>query len=191
MKRDTENDHEPRRLWSWPRSRWLLGIPIGGFLALGAGAVALGALNGLLHATSTNEFCYSCHSHEQFVKPNYEASSHFANARGVRAQCADCHLPRGQIALILKKIAVSTDIIPEFLGKLDTAEKFEAQRAAMAERVWEEYRANDSAYCRHCHSIEAMDLEAQNDIVAGLHASAGERNMTCIDCHRGIVHGLP
>lgn len=179
------------RIWSWPRSRWLLGIPIGGFLALLAGAVGLGLFNELLHATSTNEFCYSCHSHERFIKPEYEASSHFSNPRGVRADCADCHLPRGQIDLILKKIVVSADIIPELMGKLDTAEKYEAARMEMAEAVWAEFRANDSEYCRHCHAIEAMALEAQSVMARRRHESAEERNMTCIDCHGGIVHALP
>jgi len=179
------------RIWARPRTRWLLGIPLGGFAALIIGAVGLGILNEVLHATSSNEFCYVCHSHEQFIKPEYEASTHFANTSGVRASCADCHLPRDQIDLILTKIAVSVDIIPELLGRLNTAEKYEAARAEMAEAVWEEYRDNDSEYCRHCHTVEAMNLETQGNMARRRHASAGERDMTCIDCHRGIVHALP
>lgn len=179
------------RLWSRPKARWLLGIPIGGFLALLGGAVGLGLFNEVLHATSTNEFCFSCHSHEQFIRPEYEASIHFSNIHGIRADCADCHLPHGQIDLILKKIVVSADIIPELMGKLDTIEKYEAARLEMAEAVWEELRANDSEYCRHCHSLEAMALEAQSIIARRRHESAPERGMTCIDCHKGIVHTLP
>jgi len=179
------------RIWSWPKSRWLLGIPIGGFVAFFGGAIGLGLLNEVVHQTSTNEFCYSCHSHQQFIKPEYEASIHFSNPRGVRADCADCHLPRGQIDLILTKLVVSADIIPELMGKLDTAENFEAARLEMAETVWAEFRANDSEYCRHCHSIEAMALEAQGTIARRRHESAAARDMTCIDCHRGIVHALP
>lgn len=179
------------RIWARPKTRWLLGIPLGGFAALILGAIGLGVFNEVLHATSSNEFCYVCHSHEQFIKPEYEASSHFANTSGVRADCADCHLPHGQIELILTKILVSADIIPELLGRLDTAEKYEAARAAMAEAVWEEYRANDSEYCRHCHTIEAMDLAAQGSTARRRHGSAAERDQTCIDCHQGIVHALP
>jgi trimethylamine-N-oxide reductase cytochrome c-type subunit TorC len=179
------------RIWARPKTRWLLGIPLGGFVALILGAIGLGVFNEVLHATSSNEFCYVCHSHEQFIKPEYEASSHFANTSGVRADCADCHLPHGQIELILTKIVVSADIVPELLGRLDTAEKYEAARVAMAEVVWEQYRANDSEYCRHCHTIEAMDLAAQGNTARRRHGSAAERDQTCIDCHKGIVHVLP
>ena len=190
-------NNEPRaegvwtRIWRRPKSRWLLGIPLGGFLALILGAIGLGVMNEVLHATSTNEFCYACHSHEAFIKPEYEASSHFSNRTGVRANCADCHLPHGQIDLILTKIKVSADIIPELMGKLDTAEKYEAARAHMAEAVWEQYRGNDSEFCRHCHTFDAMDLEAQGRMAQRRHGTATERNKTCIDCHKGIVHALP
>jgi len=179
------------RIWARPNARWLLGIPLGGFAALIVGAVGLGVGNEILHATSSNEFCYVCHSHEQFIRPEYEASSHFSNSSGVRADCADCHLPHGQIDLILPKIVVSVDIIPELMGKLHTAEKYEAAGSEMAESVWEEYRANDSEYCRHCHTVEAMDLETQGNIARRRHATASERGLTCIDCHQGIVHALP
>ena len=65
--------------WRRPKARWLLGIPLGGFIAFGLGAIALGTTNAVLHATSTNEFCFSCHSHDAFIRPEYEASSHFSN----------------------------------------------------------------------------------------------------------------
>jgi nitrate/TMAO reductase-like tetraheme cytochrome c subunit len=82
---------------------------------------------------------------------------------------ADCHLPRGQIALFSEKTVVSADIVPELTGKLDTAEKFETARLEMAEAVWTEFRATDSEYCRHCHAIEAMALEAQRIIARRRH----------------------
>lgn len=179
------------RIWRQPSRRWLLGIPLGGFLALVCGAIGLGLMNEVLHATSSNEFCFACHSHEAFIKPEYEASSHFSNRTGVRADCADCHLPHGQIDLILTKIVVSADIIPELMGKLDTAEKYEAARGHMAEAVWEQYRGNDSQYCRHCHAFDAMDLELQGRMAQRRHGTANERDKTCIDCHKGIVHALP
>lgn len=179
------------RLWKRPNSKWLLGIPLGGFLALGFGAAGIGGVNTALHATSTNEFCYVCHSHEAFIKPEYEASSHFANASGVRADCKDCHLPHGFFELAIKKVIVSKDIIPEVMGKIDTQEKYDANRAYMAEKVWRQFKEDDSAYCKHCHSVESMDLEAQGRRTARRHTQAAERGQTCIDCHYGIVHELP
>lgn len=187
------SDHkDSSRYWRRPGNKWLLGIPLGGFVAFALGAIALGTMNYALHKTSSTEFCYSCHSHDTFIKPEYEASGHFMNAAGVRAGCADCHLPHDNwFELVWTKAVVSLDIVPELLGKLDTAEKFESHRAEMAESVWRQFKENDSKFCRNCHSIEAMDLEAQGRSTARRHSSAADKDKTCIDCHFGIVHQEP
>jgi len=186
------NEGRWSRLWKRPARKWLFGIPLGALFAFVLGAVALGTMNYTLHATSSTEFCYSCHSHENFIKPEYEASSHFVNQAGVRAGCADCHLPHDNwFKLVWTKAVVSLDVIPELMGKIDTAEKYEEHRAEMAESVWRTYKNNDSAYCRSCHLIDAMDFDAQDRKVARRHSKAEERGETCIDCHYGIVHVEP
>ncbi len=180
------------RLWSKPNSKWLLGIPVGGFLAFGVGMIALGSMNYVIHETSSTEFCYGCHSHEAFIKPEYESSSHFVNTSGVRASCSDCHLPHDNwFELTWTKAVVSLDIIPEMMGKISTAEKYEAHRAEMAESVWRQFKNNDSKFCRHCHSFSAMDLEAQERRTARRHSQAEEKGQTCVQCHWGLVHKEP
>ena len=110
----------------------------------------------------------------------------------MRAGCADCHLPHDNwFELVWTKAVVSLDIIPEVMGKLDTAEKYESHRAEMAESVWRQFKGNDSKFCRSCHSLEAMDLDAQGRSTARRHTRAVERGETCIDCHYGIVHKEP
>lgn len=179
-----------QKLWSIPSRRWLLGIPAGGFVALLIGAAGLGSVNWIVHETSSNEFCFSCHSHEVNVRPDYEASSHFANASGVRAQCADCHLPHDSwLDLMVTKVIVSADIIPEVMGKVDTPEKWEAHRQEMAESVWADFREDDSRFCRSCHLREAMT--GQSKMATRVHEMAGKSGKTCIDCHKGLVHKLP
>lgn len=186
------NDKKSNSIWKQPQSKWLFGIPLGGLIAFILGSVALGTMNYVLHATSTTEFCYTCHSHESFIKPEYEASSHFKNVSGVQAGCADCHLPHDNwFEYVWTKAVVSLDIVPELMGKLDTAEKYEAHRAEMAESVWRQFKANDSKFCRSCHTLDAMDLEAQDRSTARRHTRAAERGETCIDCHYGIVHKEP
>ena len=156
------------------------------------GAIGLGTVNIIVHATSTTEFCFSCHSHEVNVRAEYEASSHFRNASGTRVPCAACHLPEDSwFELMAAKIVVSADIIPELAGKLDTPEKWEAHRESMAEKVWQEYRDNDSRYCRNCHNVSAMDLSLQQGRAAKLHEAGMANGRTCIDCHKGLVHRLP
>lgn len=185
------NDKPESPLWRRPAARWAFGIPLGAVVAFFLGAAALGAFNWTIHQTSSNEFCFVCHSHEAFIRPEYEASSHFRNASGVRADCADCHLPHEWLDLVVTKIIVSADIIPELMGKLDTAEKYESHRAEMAEKVWAEFRADDSRFCRSCHSPEAMDPDQQKPMIARIHAGLEPGGKTCIDCHRGLVHALP
>ncbi len=187
-----ENPSNGGKLWKWPKSKWLLGIPIGGFVMLAAGAIGLGVTNYALHATSTTEFCFACHSHEVNIRAEYEASSHFSNASGVRAECSNCHLPEDNwFEYITTKMVVSLDAIPEFMGKVDTPEKWEAHRGEMAEKVWAEYRADDSRYCRSCHNPDAMVFSAQSQMAAGVHQNAAAQSKTCIDCHAGLVHKLP
>jgi len=180
------------RLWRRPRNRWLLGIPLGGFVMLVIGALALGSVNFSLQYTSETEFCLSCHSHAVNTQFEYEASSHFRNATGVQAGCADCHLPHGNwFETVGKKIVVSADVLSELAGKISTPEKYEAHRQEMAEKVWEEYRNNDSRYCRSCHNVAGMDFDKQNNIAAVMHRRVLANEQTCIDCHTGLVHKLP
>jgi nitrate/TMAO reductase-like tetraheme cytochrome c subunit len=180
------------RLWARPKRRWLLGIPVGGLLMLCIGAVGLGSVNWVVHQTSSTEFCFACHSHQQFIRPEYEASSHFKNAYGVRAGCSDCHLPHDNwFELMYTKALVSTDLFRELAGKISTREKYEAQRGEMAQKVWKQLLANDSKFCRSCHSFQAMDLQAQGGMPARMHTKAMQSGKTCVECHRGIVHALP
>ena len=180
------------RLWRKPTRKWLLGIPLGGFVAFGLGVLALAGTNYAIHKTSSNEFCFGCHSHEVNIRAEYEASSHFANTSGVRADCADCHLPHDNwFELTWTKAVVSLDVIPELAGKLSTPAKYEAHRGEMAEAVWTQFRDNDSKFCRSCHSFAAMDLESQERRTARRHTRAQEQGQTCVQCHYGSVHKLP
>ena len=42
-------------------------------------------------------------------------------------------------------------------GVISTQEKFDQERWRMANIVWDEMRANNSANCRTCHDPQAMD----------------------------------
>lgn len=160
----------------------LSGIVIG--LLLVAGGVTV------MHKTSDTAFCVSCHSMERPLA-EYQGSVHFQNPAGIRAECADCHIPGEPLSYMLTKIAAAKDVYGEITGKIDTEEKYNAHKLQMAESVWKTMKANDSATCRSCHSFDAMDILAQRPEARKAHPIAIKENQTCIDCHRGVAHILP
>ena len=189
-----------RRLWSRPRSKWLLGIPIGAFGMFFFGAMAVIGSEVMIHLTGSEDFCASaCHSMKTFTTPEWKDSPHYSNPSGVRATCSDCHIPHVYPQLLIVKAKAGVrDAYYELTGKINTREKYEAHRAEMAERVWAYMKATDSRECRSCHKEEHFALPEQGwvrgnflpEAVMG-HESARETGETCIDCHKGIAHKTP
>lgn len=191
--KDEPRDPGTRRtLWSKPRSRWLIGIPVGGFLMLALGIVLANGLAFAMHATSTPEFCANaCHYMRDFVAPEVASSVHGRNGAGVGATCPDCHVPQPFLAKMKRKIEATREGWGHLRGIINTRDKFEAHRPAMAERVWASMKATDSRECRSCHDFAKMDFNAQDRSAARKHKAAAEKGETCIDCHQGVAHALP
>ncbi|UAB73966.1 NapC/NirT family cytochrome c [Vibrio sp. SCSIO 43132] len=155
------------------------------------GWALLGGSAAVMHYTSSTSFCLSCHS-MQIPYEEYQGSVHFTNGKGIRAECSDCHIPNQPIDYIITKIRATKDIYHEFVtGKIGDEELYETHRVAMAETVWEQMRANDSATCRSCHEFGAMDLYEQTEDAAKMHQYGIENSQTCIDCHKGVAHFAP
>ncbi len=166
------------------RSLWLLG------LVFFAGILSVVGFNSALKYTNTTEFCTSCHTMQTNLV-EYQETLHYKNASGVRASCADCHVPKEFFPKIKAKILAYKDVVHEVLGTIDTPEKYEAHRWDMANRVWDKMRASDSRECRTCHAWDQMDLSEQDRSARKRHARAVDEGKTCIDCHRGIAHEEP
>jgi nitrate/TMAO reductase-like tetraheme cytochrome c subunit len=191
---DSTESKDCNGLWRRPRIWFLLGIPLGGFLMFFAGAMALGAFNGVMEQTNSLAFCTSCHEMRDFVFEEYKQTVHYQNASGVRATCPDCHVPKPWGAKVWRKIQASFKELPnKVLGTIDTREKFEAHRLELAEDVWAGMKANDSRECRNCHALESMDLSQQDKSARKKHTFERKlkKGETCIDCHKGIAHKLP
>jgi nitrate/TMAO reductase-like tetraheme cytochrome c subunit len=183
-----------RRFFRWlfsPSARWSVFVLllIGGI----AGAVSVIGTQVAVAVTGTDQFCGStCHSHAKFVYPEYKESMHYTNRTGVRASCSDCHVPHSYPAkLIYKAKAGITDAIAEARGVISTQEKFDKERWRMANHVWDEMRANNSANCRSCHNPEAMNPAKQSEDAVKQHKKFAAGKATCIDCHTGVAHKEP
>jgi cytochrome c-type protein NapC len=162
-------------------------------LAVGffGGILFWGGFNTGMEATNAMRFCIGCHEMRTTVYEEYKSTIHYSNRTGVRATCADCHVPRDWTNKMVRKIRASYELWGKVTGKIDTPEKFEANRMAMAEREWARMKATDSIECRNCHSFEAMSQEVQKKTAHKKHTEARQKGMTCIDCHQGIAHRLP
>jgi trimethylamine-N-oxide reductase cytochrome c-type subunit TorC len=157
-----------------------------------AGVIFWGGFNTAMEATNELGFCISCHEMRDTVYQEYKTSIHYKNPVGVRAVCADCHVPKDWTHKIVRKVQASNELWHKLIGTIDTPEKFQAQRAALAKDVWRTMKETDSRECRNCHSYEAMDFEHQKNADDAQRMKKGlEEGQTCIDCHKGIAHKLP
>src|SRR4029077_3325762 len=115
---------------------------------------------------------------------------HFKNRSGVRAICSDCHVPHEWFAKIRRKIQASNELFHKVMGTIDTPEKFEKHRWALANNVWNSMKSRDSLECRNCHSKNAMDPHKQKE-ASQIMFQESTKSLTCIYCDRGIAHKLP
>lgn len=168
------------------RKIWLVAILIG----IAIGVVLLAGTATVMHKTSDTAFCVSCHSMQQPLA-EYQGSVHFQNSKGIRAECADCHVPHQPVDFLKTKIGALKDVWGEMTGKIDTPEKYEAHKLEMAQSVWAGMKKSDSATCRSCHDFNAMDILAQRPEARKQHPVAIQEGLTCIDCHKGVAHILP
>ncbi len=182
-----------KRFWRWlrqPHPRYALGAIA--FVGIIAGVVFWGGFHTVLEFTNTESFCISCHEMRDNVYKEYVATPHYKNASGVRASCPDCHVPREWGPKVVRKIAASNELYHSLIGTIDTPEKFEENRLAMARRVWDDMTATNSRECRNCHSSEAMDFHKMAKADGAERMKKGlEAGETCISCHKGIAHKLP
>jgi cytochrome c-type protein NapC len=162
-------------------------------------AIVLMLIGGLLFAggkisldqTNTIEFCTSCHEMKNNNFEEYSHTIHAKNRSGVKATCADCHVPHEFADTMIRKIKASNDVFQHFMGTIDTKEKFEEHRLELAKRVWKRMKESDSRECRNCHDTKAMDPERQGKTAQKQHKRLASGERTCIDCHFGIAHKEP
>ncbi|MDR0701360.1 MAG: NapC/NirT family cytochrome c [Azoarcus sp.] len=171
--------------------RWRHAISAGIILAFVLGVACLAIFNTALEWTNREDFCISCHAMQDNVYREYQNTIHYANRVGVRAVCADCHVPKAFLPKMIRKLQASGEVWHAVLGSVDTPEKFNAKRPLLAQREWRRMKANDSRECRNCHDAVSFDYSAQGYRAVERHMEGLSSGQTCIDCHKGIAHKLP
>ena len=152
-------------LWRRPQRWFLFGIPAGALLAAAVGAAATGGFVGALKFTETDAFCTSCHEMKQPYQ-ELTRSVHFSNELGIQASCGNCHVPPTLLPGLWRHMQAYAEVWGHIRGELDTPAKYEAHRAELAQKIWTELKANDSAECRSCHNSSSMALAKQPSMAA-------------------------
>ncbi|MCB1706325.1 MAG: NapC/NirT family cytochrome c [Halioglobus sp.] len=179
-----------------PRKRWFdsLRRPSARYsvLTLVAVGIVVGvfgilAFDTTMHATSTEEFCVSCHEMD-IPYAQLQTTAHFSNRSGVTATCSDCHLPKEFVPKMIRKVEAAREVWGTMTGIIDTPEKYAAHLPAMKAREIARLQANDSQECRNCHDMDRMKPELQGKMAQRFHQPGRMKEKTCIDCHDGIAH---
>ena len=165
-----------------------LGVLFGALLVSGV-LLAAGAAG--LAWTNTEGFCIGCHEMRDNVYAEFKGTIHDRNRSGVRAVCADCHVPREPGPMLRRKVQATFELWGHLVGKIDTKEKFEKHRYELATRVWTRMKQTDSHECRNCHNAASMEPEKQSEKARARHEKMKSEGATCIDCHFGIAHNEP
>lgn len=170
------------------KRRWLAVLAV--LIAGGAiGAAVIVASTFVNSYTSTEAFCTSCHSMATVAAdPHYLQSGHRINAAGVSASCADCHVPATNWFTETYSHAVDglRDGVAEFTHNYSDPAVWSARLPALAARVREEMRSQDSLTCRKCH--DAARIHPASAAGQSAHAMMAQGKITCVSCHANVAH---
>lgn len=178
------------------RRKWL---PAAVLLAVGA-LIGAGSLVGVTEAvrlSSTEEFCTSaCHS-MQWATEAHQRSVHYSNSLGLRASCADCHLPYRSrhpaaleyLELIAHKMRIGVrDTFMEARGAIATRELWEQERPRLSQQVERWFVAGRSTSCQQCHDLKAFGGD-YSEMTRMVHAELVDADtVNCIRCHKHVGH---
>ena len=149
------------------------------------------AIDFSLEATTTDDFCMSCHEMRDNISGADAGLLQLAGSKELHGTCADCHLPKPFLPRVRRKLRAGAEIYHHLLGTLATPESFEARRLQMARRVWAEMNHNDSVECRGCHEDLLTARADRSALAIGYHDRADRNGVGCVDCHKGLTHRMP
>ena len=154
-------------------------IALTGFIL---GLIFISGSRKVIHLTSTDRFCASCHVHPQ-THSSWKLSTHFDNPSGINVHCIECHLPpEGQGYLKEKAITGIRDLY----GKIfkDSSEFNWEQKSLPEYAINHTYEIS----CKHCHqNLFPLELTKEGD-EAHLYYNEHENELHCINCHLQVGH---
>jgi len=152
------------------------------------GVLAMFAFNKTIYATSTNEYCMSCHIHTHADKA-WKKSKHYNSKSGVLANCVDCHLPvPGSFKYYKAKVSTGMKDLWSFYFK-DSADINWEAKSQLEEAVRHTYNEQ----CLRCHVNLFPSRMNDAGVTAHLYyeENAEKLDIQCISCHLDAGHYDP
>jgi len=141
--------------------------------------------NQTLRYTSTDEFCMSCHVHQQ-SESAWKLSPHFKNSSGVTVHCVECHLPHEGFAHISEKTKLGVrDLYATWFT--DTKKINWDEKGSLENAVNHVFKQS----CIHCHQNLFPVTLSQKGSDAHLYYEANQNDLHCINCHIDAGHYAP
>ena len=169
------------------KGKTILYAGLGGLVV---GACIMIAAGGALNRTSTNEYCMSCHYHEQ-ADADWKKAEHYNSESGVVTDCAACHLPPKENGYLRYYMAKARIGAKDMWAKM-TKDKEEIDWSA--KRTLEngtQIVYNES--CEKCHKNLYPSGISDDGIVAHLYydENSDKLDLQCISCHLNTGHEMP
>ncbi|MCL2789350.1 MAG: NapC/NirT family cytochrome c [Desulfobulbus sp.] len=141
-----------------------------------------------LHATSSTNFCMSCHEMRPYLQEQ-RLSPHARDKNGNEISCSQCHIPQGMGPrfLAIKMYSGIKDVVVHLWAKPDRVNRVHAQGTAR--------RFVDDANCLACH--EDLYKSARNDAPVSEYGRLahdaylgrnGNTKRNCVGCHINLAH---
>jgi len=156
---------------------WFIpGLLVGVLAVLGGGMV--------VHKTSTNEYCMSCHIHPM-ADASWKKSVHYETRSGYRVACVDCHLPPQGHGYLWAKTKTGLRDLWSYWTKDSASFNWEDRKRLEVAR---EYVYNSS--CVKCHEnlFPAKLTKAGEDAHLYYNQTKKKDELHCINCHLNAGH---
>lgn len=160
------------------KNKVILGILLGVIFSSGMFYLSYATMK----ATSTNEYCDSCHVHPHSTE-TWKLGKHYKTKSGVVVNCVECHLPpEGLPHLVEKAKAGARDVYAFYFKDLDAID-WDA-KSTLDEAV---HYTFDSA-CIRCHQELFPVGMTTKGVDAHIHYRKHMDEVLCINCHLKTGH---
>ncbi len=136
-----------------------------------------------IHASSTDEFCASCHEVHPHSISSWKMSTHYDNKSGIVVHCVDCHLPpEGHGRFVEKAKTGLRDVYGAMFKDVENINW--EQKSSLAFAVNHTFKES----CIECHKhLFPIGLTKEGE-EAHLYYSNNEDDLHCINCHLSVGH---